>query len=188
MMRLDLRSRFAAFALPLALLAFLPQGGSCGKSKNAGAGHGANARGNVANTATNRGSTNANETVGGSNVNTGGGKTVNVPRGAWGGEHVRLEVRDDGAEIEFDCAYGRMGKITTDASGRFDVSGVFVLERGGPVTSEDKENSRPARYTGRVEGKHMTLFVVYTSEDENTAEPITFRLAHGQEPNLTKCR
>lgn len=185
MMSLDARSRLAAFALPLALLAFLPQGGSCGKSKNAG--NAANAGGSVANTAANRGGTNTNGSGGGSNVNTGGGEAVNLPKGMWGGEHVQLEVGDDGAEIEFDCAHGRMGKITPNASGIFDVSGVYVRERGGPVTSGDKEDSRPARYTGRIEGKRMSLSVVYTNEAENTAEPMTFTLTHGQAARLTKC-
>jgi hypothetical protein len=185
MMGMDVRARFAALALPLALLAFLSQGGSCGKSKNAG--NGASAGGNVANTAANHGGANMNGSGGGSNVNTGGEGAVNVPTGSWGGAHVRLEVRADGADIEFDCAHGRMGKITTNANGLFDVSGVFVREKGGPVTSEDKEDSRPARYTGRVEGKRMTLSVVYTNEADNTAEPLTFTLTHGQSARLTKC-
>ena len=173
-MSFHLRTSFAAFALPLALLALFWQGGSCGKS------------GKAANTSVNGG---VNANVAGSvgmNVNKSGDSAGGVARGVWGGDRVRLEVRDDGAEIEFDCAHGRMGKMTTDAAGKFNVSGVFVWERGGPVSSEDKEESQPARYTGRVEGKRMTLSVFLNDSDEETKH-IIYSLTHGAEPNLTKC-
>lgn len=29
-------------------------------------------------------------------------------RGAWGGEHIAMEVTDPGATIEYDCAHGRI--------------------------------------------------------------------------------
>ena len=29
-----------------------------------------------------------------------------LPNGVWGGEHIRMDVTDSGADIEFDCARG----------------------------------------------------------------------------------
>ena len=173
----DLRTRLAALALPLALLA-LPQSGTCGKRAT-----------NAANTSVNRAAqANANGAAGEAQTNVNGSETVagTVAKGDWGGDHVRLDVGDGGAEIEFDCAHGRMGKLTTNAAGNFDVRGVFILERGGPITPDDKEQTRPARYSGRVEGKRMRLTVTLTDTDKD-AEPMTFTLTHGAPANLTKC-
>jgi hypothetical protein len=181
-MGFDLRTRLAALALPLALLA-LPQSGACGKSGgSAGTTNAENISANRAVTA------NTNGAAGEAQSNVNGGETVagTVAKGGWGGEHVRLDVSDEGAEIEFDCAHGRMGRLTTDAAGKFDVKGVFILERGGPITPDDKEQTRPARYSGRVEGKRMRLTVTLTDTDKD-AEPMVFTLTHGAEANLVKC-
>ena len=60
-----------------------------------------------------------------------------VANGAWGGEHVRLTVHDDGGTIEFDCAHGTLDKpLTLDARGRFEVPGSLVAE-GGPLLKDE---------------------------------------------------
>jgi hypothetical protein len=108
-----------------------------------------------------------------------------VAAGMWGGEHVRLEVSGDGAEVEFDCAHGRIkGRLRPGADGRFDAAGTFVAERGGPVREGAREEGRPARYSGRVRGKTMTLSVRLTDSDEDLG---TFTLTHGREAELVKC-
>jgi hypothetical protein len=120
-----------------------------------------------------------------SSETTGGGDN-DVAAGLWGGQHVRLEVSADGAEIEFDCAHGRInGRLRPGADGRFDAAGTFVAERGGPVREGAAEKGQPARYTGRVKGKTMTLNVHLT---DSNADAGTFTLTHGREPELTKCR
>jgi hypothetical protein len=49
-----------------------------------------------------------------------------VATGAWGGEHIILEVSENGAEVEFDCARGQVTQpITLDKHGDFDVAGHF---------------------------------------------------------------
>jgi hypothetical protein len=177
-------AKAAALLLPLALAAAAAQGGSCG------------GRGS-ANAARNAVTANANATPG-----TAGGRGVQarpeaspsggaaqgggVKTGSWGGEHVRLEVRDDGAEIEFDCAHGRMDRLTTDARGRFSARGVFIRERGGPTTVGEKEDPHPARYEGKVEGDRMTI-TFYATINGEEMEPITYTLRHGQEAQLYKC-
>ncbi len=105
--------------------------------------------------------------------------------GTWGGQHIRLEVTEDGAKIEYDCAHGTVdGRIEADRNNRFDVRGTHVIEAGGPVSSDAKPNIHPARYTGRIEGKTMTLTVTLTDTNETIG---TFSLTHGEQPELTKC-
>lgn len=205
----NVNTKFAAHAaLPFALLLVLAfaQGGSCGKgAAGANAAKGSNpaakSSNSAADAATPAGALTSNAAAAaGANGNavgagrgeaavhemsetTGGG---DVAAGTWGGQHVRLEVRDDGAEIEFDCAHGRInGRLRPGADGRFDATGTFVAERGGPVREGASDKGEPARYTGRVRGKTMTLSVRLTNSNDDAG---TFTLTHGREPELVKCR
>ena len=113
-----------------------------------------------------------------------GGEERAIPIGTWGGDHILLEVTADGATLELDCAHGAVeGAIRLDSEGRFDAGGIFVQERGGPVR-EGGEDARPARYTGSVEGKTMTLTIAVGDGGE-TLGP--FELVHGRSARLTKC-
>jgi hypothetical protein len=106
--------------------------------------------------------------------------------GAWGGEHVRLEVTRHGARLEFDCAHGSTDKpIALDGEGRFDVKGVFVREHHGPIRVGREPKSQPASYSGKVQGKNMTLWVTLTDSNEPVG---TYSLTHGQEARVRKCR
>lgn len=109
-----------------------------------------------------------------------------VAAGVWGGEHIRVQVTESGASIEYDCAHGTMDQpLTLDSQGRFEVKGTHVREHGGPVRRDEKPNSRPARYTGRVEGQTMMLTVTLT-DAQDSAE--TYTLTQGDEGHLFKCR
>jgi hypothetical protein len=108
-----------------------------------------------------------------------------LPEGAWGGVHVVLTVTGRGGEIEFDCAHGSIAeRIVPDGDGRFEASGVFVAERPGPVRQGD-EAGKKARYSGRVEGGAMTLWVVVEGSDEKLGP---FTLERGRRPRLFKCQ
>lgn len=105
--------------------------------------------------------------------------------GTWGGPHVQMEVERDGARLEFDCAHGATdGPLALDNNGRFDLAGYFVRERGAPASAGWQEKRLPARYTGRVEGKTMTLDVTLTEAGDHIG---TFTLTHEQAARLTKC-
>ena len=110
------------------------------------------------------------------------GKTVVT--GAWGGEHVSLDVSEKGAKLEFDCAHGEITKpIKPDAHGRFNVPGTFAMEHGGPVMRDEKPDSAPARYAGQVKGDTMTLTITRGKEKLGT-----YALKHGEAPKLMKCK
>ena len=162
----------AVFVLPLALV-LAAQGGSAASCKGGAAREDANA---------------AKVTVaaGGSEsgVEQGGGKSAEA--GTWGGTGVRLEVDERGtARVEFDCAHGTFEKLAPDAEGNFSARGLFVKERGGPARSDESEREgEPARYTGKVEGKTMTLRVSLEGSDEDLG---TYTLTHGRGARLRKC-
>jgi hypothetical protein len=88
-----------------------------------------------------------------------------------------------GAEVEFDCAHGKLGRLALDAGGGFDVAGTFTRERGGPVRSDEEAEELPARYSGKVEGEKMTLRVVA----EGVGETLNFTLTRGNAGRLRKC-
>ena len=106
-----------------------------------------------------------------------------VPTGSWGGEHVALEVSSTGAEVNFDCAHGTLDEpMKVDSSGNFDVKGSFTAE-GGPTPLI--EQSRPARYRGRLQGSALTLSVLLTDKNETAGG---YSLSQGARPRLTKCK
>ncbi|MDT7687690.1 MAG: hypothetical protein QOE46_449 [Acidobacteriota bacterium] len=106
--------------------------------------------------------------------------------GTWGGEHISLEVTEQGARVEYDCAHGTIaGKIVPDARGHFDLRGTHVREHGGPVRKDEAVDSHPARFSGRIEGDSMTLNVIESDTKELVG---TFTLVHGRKPHVVKCR
>jgi len=108
-----------------------------------------------------------------------------VPVGLWGGEHIALQVNESNASIEFDCARSTIDQqLLTDASGHFDITGVYIRERGGPVRPEQRPDSHPVRYVGWTDGKKMTLTVTLTDTNQTTG---TFTLELGREPVIRKC-
>lgn len=118
-------------------------------------------------------------------ANCSGSEPVGAPLGQWGGDHVRLDVLETGATVEFDCAHGSVDEaMTLDDEGRFDARGTYVREHGGPVRRDEAENSRPARYTGSVAGGRMSLAVVF--DDGGRLGP--FNLTLGDDGRLVKCR
>lgn len=113
-----------------------------------------------------------------------GGRTVQA--GAWGGEHISLQVTDRGAEAEFDCGRAVIPRpLRLDRRGRFDVEGTYYEERGGPVRQGERAAGHGARFSGRVGGGEMRLTVTLTDEKELIGD---FVLARGREPSLVKCR
>ncbi len=106
--------------------------------------------------------------------------------GNWAGKHISIEVTEQGAKIEYDCASGTINKkIILDKNQHFNVLGTHTEEHGGPMRENGNLNSYPVRFMGRIRGKRMTLIV--KREDSNKVIG-KFSLTHGQEPLLVKCR
>lgn len=172
-------TRLAACALPL-LLALAAQGGACRGGGAAGRRDANAANAKAANV--NAGDAGPGGRAGAPGVSQ-GRESGGVAAGAWGGAGVRLEVGAAGAEVEFDCAHGTLGRLALDAGGGFDVAGTFTRERGGPARSGEEPEKLPARYSGKVEGEKMSLRVVAEGLDET----LDFTLTRGDAGSLRKC-
>jgi hypothetical protein len=108
-----------------------------------------------------------------------------VPEGVWGGAHVLMEITAAGAALTYECAHGTIDQgLELDGKGHFDVRGTHTRERGGPVRSGETPDRDTARYTGRVDGKIMTLVVTLTDTKETVG---TFSLTFGERPELHRC-
>jgi hypothetical protein len=113
-------------------------------------------------------------------------KENQVKTGEWGGEHIALRVDENGAEIDYDSARGRINQpITTDKDGKFDLKGTYVPERGGPVRIDQPFNAHSANYAGIVKDKSMTLTVTLSDTKEVVG---TFDLTYGSPPQVMKSR
>jgi hypothetical protein len=109
-----------------------------------------------------------------------------LPAGQWGGQHAGMEVTETGAELEFDCAHGRIDQaIALSEAGRFDVRGTYAPERPGP-RREDDNTARTVRYAGQVDGKTMTLAI--NSSDSAADVIASYTLEHGKAPVIRKCQ
>src|SRR4051812_17089874 len=104
--------------------------------------------------------------------------------GVWGGEHIRLEITEGGATLDFDCAHGSVeGKILVDSAGRFSVAGTFYREHGGPVREGEGSNGQPVRFNGRVGGSLMKFMVARPGTRVET-----YMLTRDNDGRVFKCR
>ena len=109
-----------------------------------------------------------------------------VPNGVWGGEHIRMEVSDSGADIEFDCARGSISQpLQLDDKGRFKVQGIYMAETPAPAAVDGglPASGVKAIYTGTLSGSSLRLKV--SIEGQNT--PRTFDLVQDDQGHLAKC-
>jgi hypothetical protein len=105
-------------------------------------------------------------------------------RGTWGGQDVAMEVKDSEAEIEFDCAHGRITEeIAPDRDGKFEAKGVYTREHGGAMT-QSENNDQAAVYRGTIKEKTMTLTIELAANYETIG---TFTLTHGSTGRIHKC-
>lgn len=108
---------------------------------------------------------------------------ASVPPGAWGGDHVVLDVTTTGGQVMFDCAHGSLDQpLALDSRGQYGVIGTFTPE-GGPTPQS--QQSIPAQYSGRLQGNTLTLTVTLTGS--SLPPPGTFTLMQGRNPTITKC-
>jgi hypothetical protein len=110
----------------------------------------------------------------------------NSMSGLWSGKHISLEITEQGAKVEYDCAHGNINKkIILDKRNHFDVLGTYIEEHGGPVKLNNASGDFPVRYIGQIKGEKMTLTV---KRKDNNKVIGTFSLVHNQESSLVKCR
>jgi hypothetical protein len=106
--------------------------------------------------------------------------------GIWAGRHITFEITENGANIEYDCANGKISKkIVLDKNKKFNLIGEFTTEHGGPVRMDEQPNTIKAVYSGQISGKKLSLTV---KRKDNNKLIGKFTLYYNREPYLTKCR
>jgi hypothetical protein len=111
--------------------------------------------------------------------------SARVPEGLWGGAGIRLQFTKEGAEIQYDCAHGRISEpLRVVANGHFQAKGTHVRERGGPIRLGESPPEQAASFTGDIKGQTMTLEVFLTAKSESIGK---FTLTRGREARLRKC-
>ncbi len=74
--------------------------------------------------------------------------------GIWSGKHITLEISEDGANVDYDCAAGKIdGKIKLGANNSFNILGTYLEEKGGPVRPADQTKAIAVRFVGKIKGK-----------------------------------
>ena len=112
--------------------------------------------------------------------------TEAVPNGEWGGEHIRMEVNDSGADIEFDCARGSISqRLELGDKGRFKVQGIYIAQTPAPAAVDGglPASGAKATYSGTLSGSSLRLEVFIEGQDT----PRTFDLVQGDQGHLAKC-
>jgi len=105
--------------------------------------------------------------------------------GDWGGDHAGLIATPDSGTLEYDCAAGRITEpLRPRRDGSFTAVGTHTPGHGGPIRIDEVLPKRPARYTGRVDGDHLSLTVVMTDSAVTVG---TFDLYRGRSPHVFKC-
>lgn len=106
--------------------------------------------------------------------------------GTWGGRGAELRVLENYAEIEFDCAWGRIdGQIQIQPNGEFAVAGTYLREPGGPGRVGDpKPKGVPAVYSGFRNNSEIHLNVQLVETGRSIGP---FVLQKSQESQLEKC-
>jgi len=107
--------------------------------------------------------------------------TGDIVGGTWGGMNAGLMADDTSAHIHIGCTYGDVHQgIVLDKGNRFDVAGEHNIT-AFPV---DRGILHPARYTGSIDGRTMTLRVTLTDTAVSLG-PVT--LTFGKDPIMGPC-
>ena len=114
------------------------------------------------------------------------GLAVSSQSAIWGGDHVQMEVARGGADLEFDCATGRITEAIPEKDGTFSLKGTFTPERSGP--SRDGAAAIQATYSGAIKNDTLTLRIVLTGSGNNDRQEMNYSLVRGQQGNVRKCR
>lgn len=108
-----------------------------------------------------------------------------MTKGTWGGDHISVEVTEEGARVEFACAHGTISEPPkVDSQGKFSAKGAYVRERGGPQRVGEEDKGQPVIYSGTTDGKTATLTITNSATDEVIG---TFKLTLGKRSRITKC-
>ena len=104
--------------------------------------------------------------------------------GTWGGQGLTMTIGAAGAILSFDCGHGTIDQpFVADPKGSFDLVGTYVHESPGPIRPGPSV-AHPARFTGTVNGKTMTITAAETDTGLTLGK---FVLTLGDAGRVFKC-
>lgn len=105
--------------------------------------------------------------------------------GAWGGDHISMTVAQPFTHMELDCAHADIPQpIQLEAFNRFEVSGTFVREHGGPIRVGEVPDSHAASFSGSIAEATMTLVIRLTDLNDTIGN---YTLTRGAMGRVVKC-
>ena len=109
-----------------------------------------------------------------------------VAPGEWGGKHAKLQITPEETRVELECVRGLIpGPLEVDKkTGRLDSSGSVIRHGAGPAPETDAGVGEPARFSGKLIGKTLTITVTLVGPAQEVG---TFRLTQGRPGRLGKC-
>jgi hypothetical protein len=106
--------------------------------------------------------------------------------GSWGTDHLSLEISEDNAEFEFDCAHGSIDSpFMLESDGSFRLKGTYTRETHGPIRVGHPPQSRQAEYFGNVDGNRMRLSIRLIGGKD---EVENYLLQFGKKGRVWKCK
>jgi hypothetical protein len=104
----------------------------------------------------------------------------------WGTDHLSLEISQEGAEFEFDCAHGSIDSpFLLESDGSFKLNGTYTRETHGPIRVGHLLQSRQAEYFGNVDGNRMNLSIRLIGGNDETEN---YLLQRGERGRIWKCK
>ena len=101
--------------------------------------------------------------------------------GTWGGDNAAMIVTGNDVHVHIACTRGNaVGPIHPDENGQFEATGTYSVD----VYPVDRGITHPARFSGRVVGKTMTLTVSLTDTGQ-VLGPVA--LIYAEEPRMGPC-
>ncbi|MDZ4676822.1 MAG: hypothetical protein SGI74_04860 [Oligoflexia bacterium] len=108
-----------------------------------------------------------------------------VASGRWGGEHVELNITENGGAIKLDCGVGVVEqKILTNSHNQFEVKGYLILTNG-PVTSTGLPIRLPTNFQGVIQNNRMSLNVSYLTINQTVTN--SYQLSLGAQGQFSRC-
>jgi hypothetical protein len=108
-----------------------------------------------------------------------------IALGTWGGDTAGMIVSDTSLHLHIGCTFGDVsGRVTLDASGRFDVTGSYLIH-AFPIAIGP---TMPARFTGRLDGSTLTVTATVTDTiQKQTAVLGPVTVVYKREPKMRVC-
>jgi hypothetical protein len=104
--------------------------------------------------------------------------------GKWGGIGIEMNVLEKETLFEFDCAHAQINSKIVSIGNSIYYNGNFTFEKGGPINIDDKPDTHPAIFRGKMQGNQIDLTI---SISDNNMPVLIYKLIKNETGQLHKC-